>query len=306
MRVVFMGTPEFASLALLRLLESGHEIAAVFTKPDKPVGRKKVITPSAVKITAIENKIPVYQPKTLKNLEQIEILKRINPDLIAVVAYGQILPKQILEIPRYGCVNVHASLLPKYRGASPIQSSILNGDRVTGVTTMYMAQGLDTGDIIKMAQTQIGENETATELFKRLAPMGADLLCETLLEIENETASRLPQNDEKATYAPILTKEIARIDFSVPSEVVHHKVCGLSEWPCAYCYLGEKKLKVYRSTVNNEYFGKPGEILDKKKFIVACATGAVEFVEVQLEGKKRMFAKDFLNGNAIEKATVLN
>lgn len=301
-----MGTPEFASLALLRLLEEGHEVVAVFTKPDKPVGRKKVITPSAVKIKAVENKIPVYQPKTLKSPEQVEILKKINPDLIAVVAYGQILPKEILEIPRYGCVNVHASLLPKYRGASPIQSSILNGDKVTGVTTMYMSEGLDTGDIIKMAQTQIGENETAAELFARLAPMGASLLCQTLSEIENQTANRLPQDDEKATYAPILTKEIAKIDFSAPSETVHHKVCGLSDWPCAYCYLGEKKLKVYKSILNDEYFGRPGEILSKKKFIVACKTGAVEFVEVQLEGKKKMLAKDFLNGSAIEKGAILN
>ena len=306
MKVVFMGTPEFASIALSRLLEDGHDVAAAFTKPDKPFGRKKIITPSAVKVNAIENNIPVYQPKSLKNSEQIDILTKINPDIITVVAYGQILPKEILEIPRYGCVNVHASLLPKYRGASPIQTSILNGDEVTGVTTMYMSEGLDTGDIIKTAETKIGKNETASELFTRLAPMGADLLCQTLSEIENGTARRLPQNDEEATYAPILTKNIAKIDFSAPSQVVHHLVCGLSEWPCAYCYLGEKKLKVYKSSLNDEYFGRPGEILSSKKFIVGCKTGAVEFVEVQLEGKKKMPARDFLNGNMAKKGTVLN
>lgn len=301
-----MGTPDFAVATLETLVKGHHEIVAVYTQPDKPFGRKKIIKASAVKVKAVEEKIPVYQPDSLRNSEEIENIKNINPDVIVVVAYGQILPKEILEIPKYGCVNVHASLLPKYRGASPIQTSILNGDDVTGVTTMYMSEGLDTGDIIDSLETSIGENETASELFERLAPMGAKLLDKTLSKIESGSVSSIPQDETKASYAPILTKEMAKIDFNMAARVVHKLICGLSNWPCAYCYLEGKKLKVYRSVLNDKYSGKPGEILDNKRFIVGCENGAVEFIEVQLEGKKKMLAKDFLNGSSLEKGKILD
>lgn len=301
-----MGTPDFAVATLETLIKSHHEVVAVYTQPDKPFGRKKIIKASEVKVKAVEKKIPVYQPNSLKDSEEIEHIRNINPDVIVVVAYGQILPKEILEIPKYGCINVHASLLPRYRGASPIQTSILNGDDVTGVTTMYMSEGLDTGDIIDYVETSIGENETASELFERLAPMGAKLLEKTLSEIESGLAIRTPQDDSKATYAPILTKKIAKINFNMSARRVHKLICGLSDWPCAYCYLENKKLKVYRSVLNNEYSGKPGEILDNKRLIIGCESGAVEFIEVQLEGKKKMLARDFLNGSSLKRGKILN
>ena len=301
-----MGTPDFAAVTLETLIKSNHEVVAVYTQPDKPFGRKKIIKASAVKVKAVEEKIPVYQPSVLKDSEEIENIRNINPDVIVVVAYGQILPREILEIPRYGCINVHASLLPKYRGASPIQTSILSGDDVTGVTTMYMSEGLDTGDIIDSVETNIGENETASELFERLAPMGATLLEKTLSNIECGLVTRIPQDESKASYAPILTKEMAKINFNMSARCVHKFICGLSDWPCAYCSLEGKKLKVYRSVLNDEYSGNPGEILDNKRFIVGCESGAVEFVEVQLEGKKKMLAKDFLNGIGLKKGKKLN
>ena len=301
-----MGTPDFAVATLETLIKSHHEVVAVYTQPDKPFGRKKIIKASEVKVKAVEGKIPVYQPNSLKDSEEIEHIRNINPDVIVVVAYGQILPKEILEIPKYGCINVHASLLPKYRGASPIQTSILNGDDVTGVTTMYMSEGLDTGDIIDYVETSIGENETASELFERLAPMGAKLLEKTLSEIESGLAIRTPQDDSKATYAPILTKKIAKINFNMSARRVHKFICGLSDWPCAYCYLEGKKLKVCRSLLNNEYSGKPGEILDNKRLIIGCESGAVEFIEVQLEGKKKMLARDFLNGSSLKRGKILD
>lgn len=301
-----MGTPDFAVATLETLIKSHHEVVSVYTQPDKPFGRKKILKPSAVKVKAVDEKIPVYQPSSLKGSEEIENIKNINPDVIVVVAYGQILPKEILEIPKYGCINVHASLLPKYRGASPIQASILNGDDVTGVTTMYMSEGLDTGDIIDCVETSIGENETASELFERLAPMGAMLLDKTLSNIESGSITRTIQDDSKASYAPMLTKEIAKINFNMPARCVHKFICGLSDWPCAYCYLEGKKLKIYRSVLNNDYSGKPGEILDNKRFIVGCKSGAVEFVEVQLEGKKKMLAKDFFNGSSLKRGKILD
>ena len=301
-----MGTPDFAVATLEILIKSHHEVVAVYTQPDKPFGRKKILKASAVKVKAVEGKIPVYQPNSLKGSEEIENIRNINPDVIVVVAYGQILPKGILDIPKYGCINVHASLLPKYRGASPIQSSILNGDDVTGVTTMYMSEGLDTGDIIDYVETNIGENETASELFERLAPMGAMLLDKTLSNIESGSITRTVQDDSKASYAPMLTKEMAKINFNMPARCVRKFICGLSDWPCAYCCLEGKKLKIYRSVLNNDYSGKPGEILDNKRFIVGCKSGAVEFVEVQLEGKKKMLAKDFFNGSSLKRGKILD
>lgn len=301
-----MGTPDFAVATLETLIKSHHEVVAVYTQPDKPFGRGKIIKASEVKVKAIEEKIPVYQPNSLKGSEEIVHLTNLEPDVIVVVAYGQILPKEILEIPKYGCINVHASLLPRYRGASPIQTSILNGDDVTGITTMYMSEELDTGDIIDFVETNIGENETASELFERLAPIGAKLLEKTLSEIESGSVSCTPQDENKASYAPILTKKMAKINFNMSARCVHKFICGLSDWPCAYCCFEGKKLKIYKSILNNEYFGKPGEILDNKKFIVGCESGAVEFIEVQLEGKKKMSARDFLNGNSLKKGKILD
>ena len=300
-----MGTPDFAVSTLERLMESEHEIVAVFTQPDKPVGRRQLFKPPSVKVKALEGDLDVYQPDSLKSEETKKLLNSLDVDVIVVVAYGKILPKEVLDIPRYGCINVHGSLLPKYRGASPIQTSILNGDRVTGVTTMYMSEGLDTGDIIDKAEIEIGDNETASELFERLAPIGAELLCQTLNKIETKTVKRTAQDDKLASYAPILTKQMAKIDFLDSAFNVHKKICGLSDWPCAYCYLKGKKLKVYHSCLADKFSGKPGELLDDRRMIIGCCDKAVEFIEIQLEGKKRIVAKDFLNGNQIKKGDIL-
>ncbi len=300
-----MGTPDFAVSTLKKLMGSDHEIVAVFTQPDKPVGRKQLFKPPSVKVKALEGGLNVYQPDSLRDEETKKLLSSLDVDVIVVVAYGKILPKEVLDIPKYGCINVHGSLLPKYRGASPIQTSILNGDKVTGVTTMYMSEGLDTGDIIDKAQIEIGDNETASELFARLAPIGAELLCETLNKIETKTIKRTVQDDKLASYAPILTKQMAKIDFLDSAFNVHKKICGLSEWPCAYCYLKGKKLKVYHSCLADGFSGKPGELLDDRRMIIGCCDKAVEFMEIQLEGKKRVAARDFLNGNQIKKGDIL-
>lgn len=301
MKLVFMGTPEFAETSLKALLNDGQQVIAVYTQPDKPQGRKQILTPSPVKVTAEEFNIPVYQPKTLRDPEVIKQLKELAPDVIVVVAYGKILPKEVLDIPSKGAVNVHGSLLPKYRGAAPIQRSVLNGDAVTGITTMYMNEGLDTGDIIYKEETIIGENETSSELFSRLAKVGASLLIKTLNAIENGTAPRIAQNDQESSYAPILTKEESPLSFNKPAIEVHNKIRGLCEWPCAETFLNCKRCKIYKSRVVSGYSGEAGQLLDDKRMIIGCADGAVEILELQLEGAKRTSATDFLNGRRMKK-----
>ena len=299
MRIVFMGTPEFAAESLDRLTQTKHEIVGVFTQPDKPQGRGyKLVAPPTKKL-ALEKNIPVYQPEKMRDGTALAILKELNPDLIAVVAYGKILPKEILELPKYGCINVHASLLPAYRGAGPIQWSVINGEKTTGVTTMYMNEGLDTGDTIMKMETPIGENETYGELHDRLAKIGAELLTVTLEEIEKGRVMRFPQEDEYASYAPMLDKKMAHLDFTKSAQELHNLIRGMNPWPVARTTFKGKLMKVHRSLVV-EGKGKPGEVLDKKKLIVACGEGALELTEVQLEGGKRMSGADFQCGRKAE------
>ncbi len=262
MNIIFMGTPDFAVPTLTKLCESGHTISAVFTQPDKPVGRKQILTPPDVKVCALKYGLKVLQPDTLKDDNSIEEIKKLNPDVIVVVAYGKILPKAVLDIPKYGCVNVHGSLLPKYRGASPIQSAVLNGDRVTGVTTMFMGEGLDTGDILLTEETEIGENETSAELFDRLASLGADLLIKTLSELEKGSITPIKQDESKATYTKKITRAMCPIDWNKPSEEIHNQVRGLQTWPVAVTKLGGKDVKIH-STILCDKSGKAGEIIVK-------------------------------------------
>lgn len=300
MKIVFMGTPEFAEASLQKLLETDHQIVGVFTQPDKPKGRGYKLVAPPVKELALAHNIPVFQPQKMRDGTALEILQELQPDLIAVVAYGKILPKEILELPRYGCINVHGSLLPKYRGAGPIQWSVINGESVTGVTTMYMGEGLDTGDMILKKETPIGENETYGELHDRLKEIGAQALVETIELIEQGKAPREVQDDSLSSYAPMLDKQIARLDFTKDAQTLHNLIRGLSPWPVAHTTVDGKLLKVHRAVLADGK-GQPGEVIDSKKFIVACKEGALELLEVQLEGGKRMKGEDFLRGRKPKK-----
>ena len=308
MRVVFMGTPEFSVGALKALYNAGHEIVAVFTQPDKPKGRKMILTAPPVKTVAEELNIPVFQPKSVKTEEAYELVESFNADVIVVVAYGKILPTSILNVARYGCINIHASVLPRHRGAAPIQWSIVSGDRVTGVTTMQMDEGIDTGDILQISQTPISNDDDGGTLHDRLSLMGAELICKTLEAIENGEIAPQKQDDSLATYAPIITREMGKIDFSKTAEQIHNLVRGFTPWPAAYTFLNGKRLKVYKTEVasigTNE---QPGTVVFcDKKIIVSCGEySAIELIDVQLEGKSRMTADVLLNGNPIEKGTKL-
>ncbi len=310
MRIVFMGTPDFAALTLKKLIEENHTVSAVFTQPDKPVGRKHIITPPPVKTVALENGIPVYQPQTLKNNDEPrEIIANIAPDIIVVVAYGKILPPNILNIPKYGCMNVHASLLPKYRGASPIQWSIVCGEKTTGVTTMLMDEGMDTGDILLSSTEDILSDDTSETLFDRLAVKGAALCSETLTALNNGTVTPQKQDNAAATYAPIITKEMAKLDFSMSAEQICCRVRGFYPWPVAFTVLPDgKKLKIYSAREVDGSAAPAGTVtVSDKRLVVACGNNtSVELIDVQLEGKSRMPAKNLLNGYGIVKGTVLN
>lgn len=303
MDVVFMGTPDFAVPSLENIAKV-HNVQAVFTQPDKPVGRKMVLTPPDVKVCAEKLGIPVYQPVKLKDSDSYEIIKEFNPDVIVVVAYGQILPENILNIPKYGCINVHGSLLPKYRGAAPIQWSVLNGDKVTGVTTMYMEKGLDTGDILETKEYEIGINDTAGEVFDTLAEMGGKLILDTLEKAEKGQLHPIKQDDSKSSYAKMLDKSMCNIDFSKTNLQVHNQVRGLSPWPVASTKLNGKVLKIFETRLA-EGKGKPGEILNTNPLTIACGEGAVVVNTVQLQGKKKMDSKAFLQGHKLEKGTVI-
>ncbi len=310
MNIIFMGTPDFAVPTLDLIYKTKkHNVLAVFTQPDKPKGRGYKLTPPPVKVLAQEHNTPVYQPQSLKKNgeEYIDIIKKLSPDCIVVAAYGKILPKAVLDIPKYGCVNVHGSLLPKYRGAGPIQWAVLNDEKQTGITTMLMGEGLDTGDILLRKATDIGENETAAELFDRLAVMGAELLIETLEALEKGTIKPIKQDETLATYAPMLSKDLCEIDFNNSARKVHKQICGLSDWPCAVTYLNGKRLKIYKSEiVSDKPCGKQaGEIVDAKEFAVACSDGVIKFTEVQAEGSKRMKTSDYLRGKPVAAGTIL-
>mgnify|MGYP004617477117 CR=1 FL=1 len=304
MNIVFMGTPDFAVPCLEKIVSLGYPVTGVFTQPDKPKGRGYKLLPPPVKELALRENLPVFQPASVKTDEAYETLKSCAPDLIVVVAYGKILPKRVLDLPRYGCINVHASLLPRYRGAGPIQWAILNGETETGVTTMYMGEGLDTGDMLEQVRTPIGENETADELYTRLSVLGAEALQITLSKLESGSLLRTPQDDSLSCYAPILDKSLCPIDFTRPASRIHDQIRGLSSWPAATTTYKGKRLKVYESCLA-QGSGQPGEIIDPKKFIVACGEGAVQFVSVQYEGGKRMAADAFLRGRPAEKGEFL-
>lgn len=303
MRIIFMGTPEFAVPSLERIIADGHQVCGVFTREDKPKGRKFTLCAPPVKETALKYGIPVFQPKSLRNEGIAKKIKELSPDVIVVVAYGRILPDEVLNIPPKGCINVHGSLLPKYRGAGPIQWSVINGESVTGITTMIMSKGIDTGDIILKKETIIEKNETWGELHDRLMTIGADLLSETLKQIEAGTAPRIKQDDSESSYAPMLDKTIAHIDFSKSAASVHNLIRGLNPWPVAYSSLNGKMLKIYRSECNDEISDvQPGEVVlaNKTGIQVCCGDGkTVIITEVQEQGGKRMSAADYLVGHRI-------
>lgn len=302
-KVLFMGTPEIARGCLEQLINDGYNIIGAFTREDKPVGRKQIMTPPPVKVCAQQHDIPVYQPKTLKG-EAMQIIKELNPDMIVVVAYGRILPKEVIEVPRFGCINLHVSLLPQYRGAAPIQWALINGDKQTGVTVMHIDEGLDTGDIIDVLPVEIGENETQEELFADVEQKGKVFLSKVCLDIINGTAERKPQDHAKATLAPPLTKEMALFDFNNEAKTIHNKVRGQNPWPGAYFMYGDKKIKVIK-TKTAQGSGKPGEILSTKPLTVAFEIGALEFVTVQPEGSKAMDGTAWCLGRRFAKGDML-
>ena len=308
MRIAFMGTPDFAVPCLRALAESEHEIVGVFCQPDKPVGRKQELTPPDVKVEALKHGFDVYQPESLRNGKGLEILNKIKPELVVVVAYGKILPHDFLIYPKYGCVNIHASILPKYRGASPIHFAVLNGDKVTGVTAQQMDDGLDTGDILHLDTAEIGENDTTEYMYEVLAPLGAKVLTETIKKIEDGTLNPVKQNESEASKVGLLTKEMSIIDWSRPAHEIHNKIRGLYSWPGTVTKLSGKKLKIHKSIISDKKGNNiPGEIVfSNGKLIVACGdNNCIELKEVQLEGKKRMDIPSFLNGYKLEKGTVL-
>lgn len=304
MRIVFMGTPDFAAASLKKLIDEKYDIAAVFTQPDKPRDRGMKLSYSPVKELALENNIPVYQPTKLRDGTATELIKSLRPDILVVVAYGRILPDDMLEVPKYGAINVHASLLPKYRGAAPIQWAVLNGDKITGVTTMYLASEMDTGDIIYTSETEIGEFETSGELFDRLMVMGAELLDRTLRDIEAGTAPRTQQDHSKASYVKMLDKSFSPIDWAKTPREIIKQIYGLQPWPVATAELDGKVFKIYSAEyTQNKTVKAPGSVVSagKKGIEIACLDGeTVRITELQAAGKKRMKASDYLLGHPIK------
>ncbi len=301
MKLVFMGTPDFAVPCLAALADSGAEVAAVFTQPDKPSGRKYKLVPTPVKKKAQEYAIPVYQPLSLRKGEDAEealrILKEIQPDCIVVAAYGQILPKSILELPKYGCVNVHASLLPKYRGAAPIQRCILDGETETGVTIMQMAEGLDTGDMLVKGSLSIGENETASELHDRLSALGADLIVKALQGLKDGSITPEKQDDALSCYAGMITKDMSALDFTKPAAELHRTICALT----GFTTLDGKRFKVFRSEVPSKTgTAEPGTLIDADQLLVQCGDNTIlHLTEVQIEGGKRLPVSEFVRGKKL-------
>lgn len=307
MKIIFMGTPDFACPCLQKLIESDNEVVAVYSQPDKPVGRKQIMTAPPVKELALNNNIPVYQPASLKNEEEAEKIRQLGADIIVVVAYGKILPKSILESCRYGCVNVHASLLPKYRGAAPIQWSVINGDKKTGVTIMQMDEGLDTGDILSVVETEIDINETSEMLFDRLSVIGADALVSTLKDISAGNIKPVKQPADGASHVSKITKAMSDIDWNKTAFEVHNLVRGLQSWPCAQTVINGKITKIHKTVLSDKTGTNAGEVVASKDVItVCCGDGkCVDILELQPEGKKRMDAKSYLLGNSLESGTII-
>lgn len=302
MRVVFMGTPDIAATCLKKILSDGFEVVGVYTQPDRPKGRGMKLVASPVKEVALAAGIPVFQPDSFREEETVEALRALKPDVCAVVAYGRILPQKVLDVPKLGCINIHASLLPKYRGSAPYQWAVLDGLEETGVTAMYLCREMDAGDIIDVSKTPIGENETAGELLDRLAVLGADLLSKTLSRFEKEgKVPATPQNPDEVSYAPMLDKTMCPIDWNKSALQVHNHVRGLHPWPVATMTLQGKTFKVHDTRVVSGS-GTPGQILGLTKtgLVIACGEGAVEITSLQAEGGKRMAAPDYFRGHPLE------
>ena len=307
MKIVFMGTPDFAVDCLEALVSSEHDVVAVFSQPDKPQGRKQILTPPEVKVCAEKYNIPVYQPATLKNGESAELLRELAPELIVVVAYGKLIPQEILDIPKYGCVNVHGSVLPELRGAAPIQWAVLNGLEETGVTTMQLDAGLDTGDILLVKKTKIEENETSGELFDRLKVLGAEVLMETIDAMLKGELKPEKQDDSKSTYASMLNKSISPVNWTKSAKYVHNHIRGLEPWPVATTVINGKPVKLFGSRMGKSFDGKPGEVASNEKLLeVCCGDGnTVVITQLQAQGKNKLSSADFLRGFKIEKGTIL-
>lgn len=303
MRILFMGTPDFAVASLRRLVEDGHEICGVFTQPDKPKNRGMKMTFSPVKEYALTQNLPVFQPVTMKDGTALETCRQLAPELIVVAAYGRILPEELLQVPPYGSINVHSSVLPKYRGAAPINWAILNGEQETGVTIMYMAKELDAGDIIHCLKTPIDPEETAQELTERLALLGAQALAETVELLQTGKAVRTPQDHSAQTYAPMLSKALSPMDWNRPALALHNQVRGLIPWPCASTVLGGKQVKVFRTELGDKTAAAPGTVVaaGKQGIEVACGDGqTLRITQLQAEGGKRMAAADYLRGHSVQ------
>lgn len=301
MRVVFMGTPDIAATCLKKILSDGFEVVGVYTQPDRPKGRGMKMVASPVKEVALAAGIPVFQPENFREEETVEALRELKPDVCAVVAYGRILPQKVLDVPKYGCINIHASVLPKYRGSAPYQWAVLDGLQETGVTAMYLCREMDAGDIIDVSKTPIGENETAGELLDRLAELGADLLSKTLRRFASEgKVPAVPQNSDEVSYAPMLDKTMCPIDWNKTARQVHNHVRGLHPWPVATMVLQGKTFKVHAAHVVSGS-GTPGQILGLTKtgLVIACGEGAVEITSLQAEGGKRMAAPDYFRGHPL-------
>ena len=301
MRVVFMGTPDIAATCLKKILADGFDVVGVYTQPDRPKGRGMKMVFSPVKEVAIAGNIPVFQPENFRADEDVDALRELKPDVVAVVAYGRILPQRVLDIPAKGCVNIHASLLPQYRGSAPYQWAVLDGLTETGVTAQHMALKMDAGDIIDVAKTAIGENETAGELLDKLAVLGADLLSRVLTKFENNDVVGTPQNEADVSFAPMLDKSMCPMDWSKPAQQVHNHVRGLHPWPVATMELKGQKFKVHATRVV-EGKGTAGEILGLTKtgLVIACGEGAIEVTQLQAEGGKRMAAPDYFRGHPLD------
>ena len=302
MRVVFMGTPDIAATCLQKILADGFDVAGVYTQPDRPKGRGMKMVASPVKQTALAANIPVFQPESFREEQTVQQLRDLKPDVCAVVAYGRILPQKVLDIPTFGCINIHASILPKYRGSAPYQWAVLDGLKETGVTAMYLCREMDAGDIIDVSRTPIGENETAGELLDRLAVLGADLLSKTLTRFASgEQVVGTPQNPEEVCYAPMLDKTMCPIDWGKTARQVHDHVRGLHPWPVATMELQGKLFKVHETRVVSGS-GQPGSILELNKngLVIACGEGAVEIRSLQAEGGKRMAAPDYFRGHPLD------
>ena len=301
MRVVFMGTPDIAATCLKKIIADGFEVVGVYTQPDRPKGRGMKLFPSPVKEVAMEHGIPVYQPENFKDPEAVEQLRQLQPDVCAVVAYGQLLPQSVLDVPKRGCINIHASILPAYRGSAPYQWAVLDGLKETGVTAMYLCRKMDAGDIIDVSKTPIGPDETAGELLDRLAVLGADLLSKTLSRFAAGHVDAAPQDEALVTYAPMLDKAMCPIDWTKTAQQIHDHVRGLHPWPVATTELGGKRFKIHATAVV-EGSGSPGQILGLTKtgLRIACGEGAIEIRSLQAEGGKRMAAPDYFRGHPLE------